>query len=117
MYVACSILYEKFLPQSVFTSASFLHRFHLWAVEVAVSLVALSSLIYQFSALFYSKKMLPMDSPWQALHGWLHEVQIKLDKSKQAQMQGATIESVYWFHEGWKFVHEKPLYENFYIWN
>ena len=34
----------------------------------------------------------------------------KLDRGKQAHMQGATMESVYWFHEGWK------IYE-IYTWN
>ena len=53
---------QKFLPQNFFTNASFSHRFHL--LECQTFLIALSSLIYQFSGHFYSKQIPPNGYDW-----------------------------------------------------
>ena len=124
----CSIPYEKFLPQNIFTSPSFL--------------VALSSLnLLQISVHFIVSHTTKMLNDW---HRWLHEALTKCDRkftdylkcrlnltkyslreptwqsnrhnTKQAHMQGVyyfTMESVYWFQNVMKFIHEtKTKYED-----
>ena len=104
MYILCSIPYEKSCHKTFSPCHHYSHRFP----------IPLPSLIYQFSALIYSKQILPnvmIDRAWSPIDYTLTTLTTwNADQTwqiKQAQMQGATMESVYWFHEGWKFIHKK----------
>ena len=133
MYLKCSVPYlMKILPQNLFTMPS---SFSLSNVAPLVLPVALSSLIFNIIFCpFYSKQNCQNGHDRQVLNTqwlqWLSQVhsiltilftdEIRLDKvtgttptSHICKGDYFTMESVYWSHRGWKFIHEtKTKYED-----